>query len=105
MNYKTKSTDQLDLFDNSDGFKPKSRGRIEFYKLSLHEKINLRGYYQFMPWNLPFHDGFFSHYSYYETNYNFYVKQGLTEKLDDYFFVAQKNHYTKLDENKRRNSR
>lgn len=92
---------QLNLFDNSDGFIPKSRGRIHFYKLSLHEKINLRGYYQFMVWNLPFHDGFFSHYSYYETSYNFYVIQGLTEKLDNYFFQAQRYHY----ENKRRNTR
>lgn len=106
---------QLDIFDNSEGFVPKSRGRITFNKLSLHEKINLKAYYHYMNWNLPYHDGFFSSYSYYETSYKFYVKQGLTEKLDNNFFVMQKYHYKDLvyyhiaekkrkDENKRRDS-
>jgi hypothetical protein len=106
---------QLDIFENSEGFKPRKYGRITFGKLSLHEKINLKAYYHYMPWNLPYHEGFLSHYSYYETSYEFYVKNGLTEKLDDHFYVMQKYHYKDLvyyhiaekkkkDENKRRNT-
>lgn len=88
---------QLDIFDNSEGLRHRSRGWITFAKLSIHEKINVRGYYQFMPWNYPS-----GTYQYLESSYIFYVKQGLTEKLDDYFFIAQKYHYEKKPNAKNR---
>jgi len=87
---------QLDIFENTDGFKPRSYGIITFNKLSIHEKINLKGYYHYMSWNLPYHDGFLSEYSYFESRYDYYVKMGYTEKLDDYFFYIQKYHYKDL---------
>lgn len=45
---------QLDIFKHSKPFEPKERGLINWFSLSIHEKINMKSHYFKMYWNLPY---------------------------------------------------